>query len=899
MSTIAIRCRVHNRGERRRPFQIMQIALDSDGKRVRRELTAANTDIVKGSWEHVARPMAPGLYCVHCLNEGKREALPIDDEDLRDLGLADPPLVFQKSNAFDAGVFVESLKTRYATQVRAVHSLPPTPAVYTDASIIDRLHPGLRRALRQRLLPPDGRLYAFQAQAIEAALDGQDVVVTTPTASGKSLTYTLPIVDQLLRDSQATAIYLSPLVALTEDQLESLSRIDGSGTDWQKKSERFSIHRVCRTLDSGTGKITVARYDGQVLKGDRKEIRERQPQYLLTTPDMLHAAILAGAFNQQQWHYLLAGLRYVVIDELHTYRGVLGASFANLLRRLQRLCRMHGSNPQFLCASATMVDPEHAVEQLTGRKPVVIDGSDSGAPRHARKVVLWSGGVGEGSLNALSTQAKNVLLHMVGERVRGIAFARSISEINDIYRFVSAELREKGIGEPIISPFMRELLGDKKREIIRDLKQGRLHGVISTTALSMGIDIGSLSVAVIIGFPGSVAQFWQQAGRAGRSGEGAIILIADRNPLDQFFVAHPEVLFDLSAEPVYCNPDNPYIVRGHLLRAAQEAPLNPDEIGLFGTTAPAQIAELCSSNLLENNSAGQFSITDAAAEQARIPFRNLAFSVAVMTEDRKPIVETDAARAQRVLHKYAQYQHIDRYYQVIEYNVNWQRGHGEIIVRELEHPEYTTTARVLHEVSIINRQEHHRTAGYQAEYGIVECNISVGGYYKVPLFVRTEPFQFQPLGVAAPAPLDYQSQAFWLTFAEDLLLPHAPGEQEAGLYSLAGAVRLATAIEALCDPSDIEALGFVSHSDTGRPTLILYDTVPGGVGIAEAAFARLTQVLQRAEQILADCPYCSKHPESRGCPHCVTARYGDETSINRHIALELLRELRVGAEVLV
>jgi DEAD/DEAH box helicase domain-containing protein len=292
-------------------------------------------------------------------------------------------------------------------------------------------------------------------------------------------------------------------------------------------------------------------------------------------------------------------------------------------------------------------------------------------------------------------------------------------------------------------------------------------------------------------------------------------------------------------------------------------------------------------------------MTSAAEEQARMPFRNLTFSVAVMTEDRRPVVETDAARAQRVLHKYAQYQHIDRYYQVIEYNVNAERGHGEIIVRELEHPEYTTTAKVSHEVAIINRQQHCQTAGYQAACGIVECNISVVGYYKVPLFVRTEPFQFQPLGVAAPAALEYQSQAFWLTFTEVLLHPYAPGEQDAGLYSLAGAVRLATAIEALCDPSDIEALGFVSHPDTGRPTLILYDTVPGGVGIAEAAFARLTQVLQRANQILGDCSYCSTHPESRGCPHCVTAQYGDETSINRHIALELLDKLRMGAEVLV
>jgi DEAD/DEAH box helicase domain-containing protein len=893
MSIIVIRCRMHNRGEHPRPFQIMQIGLDANGKKTRRDLTASNDDVVKEPWEYVALPIEPGLYCVHCINEGKREPMPIDKEDLRDLGLADEPLVFQPPHMFDSQALVRSLQAKFGDQIRDVHELPAQPAVYTDRAVLNRLHPGLQRALHERLLPKAGNLYAFQASALQAAFDGHDVIVTTPTASGKSLTYILPIVDTLLRDPKATALYISPLVALTEDQLEAVSRIDGTGTDWIKKGERFSIHRVCRTLDTGAGKLTVARYDGQVTKGDRQEIRQRKPQYVLTTPDMLHAAILAGAFDDRQWHHLLGGLRYVVIDELHTYRGVLGASFANLLRRLQRLCRMHGANPQFLCASATIVDPEQTVEQLIGRRPVVVDGSGTGAPQHARKVVLWSAGVGDGTAYALSTQAKNVLLHLLSERVRGIAFARSISEINDIYRFVSAELREMDICQPIISPFMRELLPEKKRSIIRDLKQGRLHGVISTTALSMGIDIGSLSAAVIIGFPGSIAQFWQQAGRAGRAGEGAIVLIADRNPLDQFFVQHPDVLFDLRAEPVYCNPNNPYIVRGHLLLAAQEAPLNQADILLFGMGALEQSQHLKANGLLELNGLGQLTPTAAALEQARTPFRNLTFAVSVMTQDRKPIVETDAARAQRALHKHAHYQHIDRYYEVVEYDLDWDRGRGEIIVRELEHPEYTTTARVAHEVSVVERQLSDELLNYEANYGIVQCRTTIGGYYKVPLFARNDPFQFQPLGRAAPEPLEYQTQAFWLTFAPALLQPYVPAEQDAGLYSLAGAVRLATAIEELCDPSDIEALGFTVHPDTGLPMIMLYDSVPGGVGIAEAAFSRLDRVRQRAEQILADCPYCSTHPESRGCPYCVTAQYGDETTINRHVALDLIRALRV------
>lgn len=891
MSIIALRCKTHNRGERARPFQLFQVRMDSTGQRARRELTASNDEVVKGPWEHTSRPYPQGIFCQWCAAEGKREPLDIDEEDLRDLGLADTPLVFTSPVTFSADTLVGALRTRYGEQIRDIRELPARPAVFDEGTTVSRLHPGLQGALRERLLPDGGKLYAFQARSVDAALSGRDVVVTTPTASGKSLTYTLPVFDALLRDPRATAIYLSPLVALTEDQLESISRIDGTKTDWHSKGERFSIHRVCRTLDTGTGQVTVARYDGPVSKGDRQEIRQRQPQYILTTPDMLHAAILDGAFDDKRWQYLISGLRYVVIDELHTYRGVMGASFANLLRRLQRLCRMLGSNPRFLCASATMVDPAETVERLIGRRPVVVDGADTGARQHKRSVVLWSGEAGDGQAYALSTQAKNVLLQIVNERVRSIAFARSISEINDIYRFTSAELREQGLSEPITRPFMRELLPDEKREIIRDLKEGRLHGVISTTALSMGIDIGSLSAAVIIGFPGSIAQFWQQAGRAGRAGEGVVILIADRNPLDQFFVQHPDVLHDLRAEPVYCNPDNPYIVRGHLLRAAREAPLSPDDVRLFGPTAPQQAELLLGDGVLTHNSAGNLVVTEAGATQANIPFRNLAFSVPVMDEQRHTIVEVDASRAQRALHKHAHYQHIDRYYRVIAYDVDWARGKGEILVRELEHPEFTTTAHVESSVAVIEQHLSRPVGDSAAEYGIVECQTAVSGYYQVPLFVRSERFAFRPLGRAAPEPLEYQTQALWIALPNSVLLTVPADELQAGLYSLAGALRLATAIEELCDPSDIEALGLLRHPDTGLPTLMIYDTVPGGVGIAQAAYARIDQVLRRARQILEECPYCSQHPESRGCPRCVTAQYGDESTINRNVAIALISYL--------
>lgn len=893
-AVIVIRCKKHNRGDQARPLHIQQIAIDPQNqRRALRELTAPAGEVVPGPWTYTPRPFEPGLYCVHCLNEGLREPLDVDPEDLDDIGLGEPPLVFKSAASVRVDELVAGLQGRFPDRLRDVHELPARPAQYVDRSILGRLQMGLRTALSRQLLGDTGNLYQFQAEAIGAALDGHDVVVTTPTASGKTLTYTIPILDALLRNPNATALYLSPLVALTEDQLSAVTRLDMSRTDWATKGERFSIHRVCRTLELGASRVTLARYDGSVSQGDRQEIRRTRPQYVLTTPDMLHAAILSGGRDERYWAYLLSGLRYVVVDELHTYRGVMGAAFANLLRRLQRLCAMHGAHPQFLCASATMVDPAETVERFIGRRPTVVDGTDSGAPQHRRSFVIWSGERSEGSFGALSTQAKNVLLHLLNERVRLIAFARSISEINDIYRFATAELKEQGIGSPIIQPFMRELLGDDKRRIIDDLKQGRLHGVITTTALSMGIDIGSLSAAVIIGFPGSIAQLWQQAGRAGRSGEGLIVLIADSNPLDQFFVQHPDVLFDLRAEPVYLNPDNPYIVRGHLLQAAREAPLTSSEVAMFGASAERVAEQLIAEGLVIRNTSGRLALTEAGEKQDQVAFRNLTFSVPVLTHDRRqPVVEVDAARAQRALHLYAHYQHIDRYYEVTSCKLDWARGTGEILVRELEHPEYTTTARVQRKVHILTKEREAQARSYLAATGDVLCHTTVDGYYQVPIFVRTERFNFQPLGKAAPPALEYETQAFWLTFDPTLFAHHPPVEREAGLYSLAGAMRLATAIEELCDPSDVESLGFSDHPDTRQPTLLVYDTVPGGIGITDAAFTRLPALLLRAEQILADCPYCSKHPESRGCPYCVTAPHGDESTINRHVALEIVRALR-------
>lgn len=890
---ILLRCKKHNR-EQGLLFHLHQYAENAQGQRAVRYLTAEGDEIVRSPWEASKRPFKAGLYCHHCLNEGNREALPIDEADLDELGFGDAPVIFLTSNVFDPTAFVDELRTSAASSIRYVRELPAIEAATVDSTLLNSLHPQLSAAIQAEILG-EHQLYRFQKEAIEYALAGKDTVVTTPTASGKSLTYTVPIFEALLRDPGATAIYLSPLEALTTDQLDSITRLDRSKTDWRSKSERFQINRYCRNLTFGAQQIGVARYDGAVPKGKRPSIREKQPRYVLTTPDMLHSGMLPYALNEKLWAYFFRGLRYVVIDEMHTYRGVLGAGFANLMRRLRRICAEAGSNPQFLCASATIADPEYAVSRLIGRTPVVINGDKAGAPQRKRQMVIWSEGPGIDA-RALSTQAKNVVLTLLEKQVRSITFARSIGEINDIYRFVKAELKENKQEEIQVEPFMRELTQENKRRIIRDLKAGRIHAVISTTALSMGIDIGSLSAAVIAGFPGSIAQFWQQAGRAGRSGEGLIILIAASNPLDQFFANHPETLFDLAAEPLYCNPDNPYIVKGHLLLACRELPLSKSEIHDFGATANHIFEQLVDEGVLvENPDCNTYELSALAQESFQaISFRNLSFAIDVFTEeDRKLIVTIDAERAQRALHKYAHYQNFDRYYEVKKFDVDFAQQRGEILVEELENPEYTTTAQLERQLRILDQERNQKISRLQVWYGIAECRTEVHGYYKVPLFARNEPFQFQPLGQAAPPPIEYHTQSVWFLFQSSIFDEHDPAERAAGLYSLAGALQLATAVEELCDPSDIEAVGVELHPDTGCPTIILYDVTPGGVGISESAYGKIQRIWQRARLILVDCPYCSEHPESRGCPFCVTAQYGDDSTINRSLAISIMEDCNI------
>ncbi|MDR7568941.1 MAG: DEAD/DEAH box helicase, partial [Armatimonadota bacterium] len=453
----------------------------------------------------------------------------------------------------DLSSLLHLLRGRYGDRIVHVEHFPPRAARYADPTC--PLAPPLREALRRKGIE---RLYLHQALAVDAVRAGESIVVTTSTASGKTLCYTLPILERILQDPRTRALYVYPTKALAQDQLDEL-----------------------RSLGL---RLWAGIYDGDTPSRDRPYIRDTA-QILLTNPDMLHMGILP---QHRRWAHVFANLRYVVLDDLHVYRGVFGSHVALVLRRLQRVCRAHGTEVQFVCTSATLANPGEFAQRLLARPVRVI--SEDGAPRHARHFLLWNPPCDPSGLFRHSPyrEATELFCTLVRQGIRTIVFtqARKIAEL--IYRYAADRLPPELACR--IQPYRAGYLAEDRREIERRLFAGELLGVVSTSALELGIDVGALDAAVLVGFPGSVASLEQRSGRAGRSGEGLVVLIALADALDQYLMRNPRFLFDRPVEAAVVDPHNPYLLADHLRCAAAEIPLTEEDFALFGEPA-REVAE--------------------------------------------------------------------------------------------------------------------------------------------------------------------------------------------------------------------------------------------------------------------------------------------------------------------
>ncbi|MEK7354455.1 MAG: DEAD/DEAH box helicase, partial [Chloroflexota bacterium] len=480
----------------------------------------------------------------------------------------------------DTSAFIEYLKAldTYEDQIVHVEHLPSREAVC--AELDEPLHESLQACINRRGITS---FYSHQAEAVNAARQGKNVMVATSSASGKSLCYNTAVIEALLTEKDSRAIYLFPTKALAQDQLRVLKEF------------------FCRPFADGTPAVfdedDFATFDGDTPMGERAETR-RVARIILTNPDMLHMGILP---NHRVWSKLLRNLKYVVIDEAHIYRGVFGSHVAGVIRRLRRLCQLYGSNPQFICSSATIANPGEHAEKLTGLPFTVV--SNDGSPHGAKEFVFWEPPIKDkmkSTRRSANSEATTLFTELVSQSIRTLAFARTRRLTEIIYSYSRDKLLETNqLIAKRIKPYRAGYLPKERRQIEKELFGGQLLGVVATVAMELGVDIGDLAATVLTGYPGSIASTWQQAGRSGRGMEASMsFLIGLDNPLDQYFMRHPEAFFQKSVENALVNPENHYILRAHLLCAAWEMPLGMSDEKYFGPQFAQEIAGLAEEGLL-------------------------------------------------------------------------------------------------------------------------------------------------------------------------------------------------------------------------------------------------------------------------------------------------------------
>jgi DEAD/DEAH box helicase domain-containing protein len=751
----------------------------------------------------------------------------------------------------------------------ALRRFPAQEAAY--APFPEDLHPRLRAVLGGRGYE---RLYTHQREAYDAARAGRHIVVVTPTASGKTLCYNLPVLDLILKDPDARALYLFPTKALAQDQLA-----------W--------LHATVEAMGADIGTFT---YDGDTPQDARKAIRARA-HLVVTNPDMLHAGILP---HHTKWAKLFENLRYVVVDELHSLRGVYGSHVANIFRRLHRLCRFYGSEPQFLCSSATIGNPRELAEALTGQAVEVID--RSGAPRGERYFAIYNPpvvnrqlGIRRSALNC----ARDVALGFLCKGLQTIVFAPSRLATEVLVTYLKEALETRPGSEGIIRGYRGGYLPLMRREIERGLREGSVLGVVSTNALELGIDIGSLDTAVLLGYPGSVASTWQQAGRAGRrTGASAAVLVANSTPLNQFIAKNPDYFFDSPVEQARINPDNLQILLSHVKCAAFELPFVEGES--FGRESLPEILRFLEEERLLHRAGDRWHWTSESYPADAVSLRSVSsdnFLVQDITREPRIIAEVDYDSAPAMVHEKAIYILEGRTYFVEKYDHKERRVH----VREAE-VDYYTDAITYTKVKVLERFEEEPAGGVRRAHGEVHVTSQVVGFKKLKFHTNENVGS----GELQMPENQMHTTAYWVTVPREAMqaLPCGREERRDGIVALSYTLGQMAALFLMCDRHDLGvALGDGGQgearierglrrltagrdapppSDDDEPQIFIYDNYPGGIGLSEPLYRLHGRLMRESLALIAGCP-CRD-----GCPSCV-GPVGEVGSRGKEVALTLLR----------
>ncbi|MEW6660571.1 MAG: DEAD/DEAH box helicase [Thermodesulfobacteriota bacterium] len=714
--------------------------------------------------------------------------------------------------------FINSLKTgaEHRDILTHYHYLPEIKAEYGETS----LAPSVIAALKRLGIP---RLYRHQAEALAQIRDGKHILVATPTASGKTLIYNLPVLEALLKDPRGHALYLFPLKALEQDQLKALRELDAA-------------------LPSPFLRAGI--YDGDTPPGDRQAMKAKPPHVLISNPDMLHLGILP---HHAAWSDFFKNLRFVVVDEVHTYRGIMGSHMAQVLRRLRRICAHYGAAPQFLFSSATIAKPEEFIHKLTGLEVEIIE--ESGAPQSGRHFLFLNPPGGA------ATVAAQIFAQAIRQGLATICFtqARKLTELIHLWsQRLVPELRR------YISSYRAGFLPEERREIESSLASGRMRGVISTSALEMGIDIGGLDVCILVGYPGTMVTTRQRAGRVGRQGrDSLIVLVAQADALDQYFIKYPDQFFGRPLETAVVDPDNPYVVQEHLPCAAQELPLREND-PFFDLKVHAPVMqELSQERHLLQSAAGDAWFARARFPQKEVNIRGMGESFSIFLEGKKkPLGSIDGHRALRECHPGAVYLHKARTYAVQRLDLERRN----IWVEPIE-PNYFTRIQTDKDTEILEVREKRQMARFIACTGRLKVTERLLSYEKRRL-PGQELMGQVPLELP---PSIFETVGMWLEIPDDVKAAvYGEGRHfMGGIHALEHVLISMFPLFALADRYDIGGISHPAHPQVGQAAIFIYDGYPGGVGLAERAYEILEDLLKRTRELIDACP-CED-----GCPSCV------------------------------
>ncbi|MFE6689678.1 DEAD/DEAH box helicase [Streptomyces sp. NPDC057743] len=767
------------------------------------------------------------------------------------------------------GMILDGLARGATRAARITHTEHLPPRIGTHADWPAQIRPEVIDAIRSAGID---RPWAHQARTSEHALRGESVVVATGTASGKSLAYLAPVLSTLLDGSEApngrgaTALYLAPTKALAADQ-------------------RRAVRELAAPL--GTA-VRPAVYDGDTPVEEREWVRQ-YANYVLTNPDMLHRGILPA---HSRWSSFLRALRYVVIDECHTYRGVFGSHVAQVIRRLRRVCARYGSEPVFLLASATAAEPAQAASRLTGL-PVAEITQDT-SPRGELVFALWEppltelhGEQGAPVRRTATAETADLLTDLAVQGVRTVAFVRSRRGAELIALIAQERLADVDRSLPArVAAYRGGYLPEERRALERALHSGDLLGLAATTALELGVDVSGLDAVIIAGYPGTRASLWQQAGRAGRAGQGALaVLVARDDPLDTYLVHHPEALFDRPVESTVLDPDNPYVLAPHLCAAAAELPLTEADFPLFGPEAAGLLPQLEAANLLRRRTAAWYwTRRERAADLTDIRGQGGSPVQVVEAGTGRLLGTVDAAAAHTTVHEGAVHLHQGRSYLVRHLDLA-----DDVALVEEANPPYSTTARDTTAISVLETDTEVPWGDARLCFGSVEVT------NQVVSFLRRKLITGEVLGETKLdlPPRTLRTRAVWWTVTEDQLDAARVNPQQLGgaLHAAEHASIGMLPLFATCDRWDIGGVSVPLHPDTLLPTVFVYDGHPGGAGFAERAFHTAADWLAATRSAIAACE-CDA-----GCPSCIQSpKCGNGNDpLHKRGALRLLTELLRGA----